>query len=126
MNTLNFIAELWGFGLVAFGFSLLINPKTANELFKSIENDLTLFYMGIITLILGVATLLNYDVWSNGWGSIITIIGWLAVIKGIFLSFFPSAAKKLYGKMGKKSFMPYMYCFVVILGLFLVCMGFIA
>lgn len=124
MNTLNLLAELWGFGFLALGLSLLINPNNRKEIFKAVEDDMGLFCVGMITLVLAIATLLNYHVWSGGWGLVITIIGWLGIVKGIFLLFLPSTAKKMYSKMANKDWMTYLYFVAVILGLFLIYMGF--
>ena len=124
MNALNILTELWGFSFLAIGLSLLINHKIEKELLKSVKSDLVLFYLGFLVFILGIASLLSYNSWSAGWSLIITIIGWLCLVKGAFLLFLPSLAKKMYVKITGKNIMLFSYFIAALLGFLLIFMGF--
>jgi uncharacterized protein YjeT (DUF2065 family) len=124
MNTLNFLSALWGFGLLAIGAALLATPKNRKAILRSVENEAGLFYVGLATFMLGIASLLSYHAWSGGRGSLITIIGWLAIIKGVFLLFCPATAKKVYTRMTDKNWMIFSYIFAIVLGLCLIYASF--
>ena len=125
MFTLFLVAKLWGVGLAALGLSLLVNQKTSKELLKSIENDTALLGIGIATFMLGVASLLGYGAWDTNWGLVVTVIGWLAVVKGAFLLLLPSTVKKMYRGMNNQTLMALTYFAAVVLGTYLIYMGFL-
>ena len=87
MDTLNFIAELWGFGFLSTGLALLINGKNIKKLFQFAESEIAMFYSGILVFLMGVASILSYNLWSSSWGVVVTVFGWLTVLKGLFLLF---------------------------------------
>ena len=124
METLNFIVELWGFLFVAVGLSLLINKKDVKRLLQFVENDVVLFYTGAVTFVLGVASVLSYNVWASNWGLIVTILGWALVLKGACHLLWPSMVKKMTDKVKNVEWMPYVLLALVIIGLVLVYLGF--
>ena len=57
--------------------------------------------MGLFTLALGAVVLILNNVWSSGLQLLITIIGWLILIKGLFITILPSTAASFYKKFNK-------------------------
>ena len=52
-----------------------------------------MFFAGAVVLIAGLALVLAHNVWSGGVASLlVTVIGWLTLIKGWLFVFLPSAA----------------------------------
>ena len=46
--------------------------------------------LGVITLAAGLAMVLPHNIWSGGvLAVIVTLVGWLALIKGLFFLFLP-------------------------------------
>lgn len=122
----NYLAELFGIVLVATSLALLINQNNLKRLLDSAEDDKALFCWGVKSLIVGVAMILAYNVWMQSWQVIITIIGWLALIKGLLMLFLPNIVKKWAKKISFSNYLPYYLIFVLIVGLVVTYFGFTA
>ena len=122
----NYLAELWGYSLLIICLVLLIKPKQINKLWQAIEQDGILFLAGFLTLVLGIASVLGYNVWSKSWTVIITILGWLTLIKGAVILFLPETMKSLYSKIMSKneSLIPVALLVGVIIGCYLIYAGY--
>ena len=60
--------------------------KIADDLF----NNAGLTYLaGFITVVIGLLVVTYHNRWTKNWTVLITILGWLALVKGIFLIAFP-------------------------------------
>ena len=91
-----FLAKLIGayMAIVAAGF--LINRKIYYLFIENFSKSPALTYMGAsFSLIIGLLIVLVHNMWIWRWPVIITIFGWLALIKGIILVIFPGLAVKL-------------------------------
>ncbi len=58
------------------------------------KNAALVCYGGLFTLVIGVVIILTHNLWVANWTAIITIIGWLAFIKGIWIIVLPSTVFK--------------------------------
>jgi hypothetical protein len=54
-----------------------------------IANRALIFLTGILTLLAGVAIVNVHNVWVPDWRVIVTVLGWLLVLRGIMLIIFP-------------------------------------
>ena len=80
----------------SFGAAMLINPVNMREMANDfLEHRGLIFLAGILTLVAGLAIVLTHNVWVAGWPVIITIIGWLSVVGGIFRIVFPDSVKSI-------------------------------
>lgn len=116
-----FLAKVWGIYLIALCFSLL-NKATRKNLFILIAKE-EISLSGLITLIIGIAMVVSHNVWT-GWPIVITIIGWLGVIKGVCLLFFPAAMRRIYMRMQNSNWIYVLLVIGVVLGVFLTYAGF--
>lgn len=123
MNLSNFLAELWGIIITIVSLTLLINLKQLEKLFVKIENKATIFFFGIITLIIGITIVLVHNVWALDWRVSITIFGWLTLLKGLDLLFFPERMKKRWPKMKKWQWL-LIFTSLFLFGLILSYLGF--
>ena len=126
MTLSNFLAELWGISLVLLSLSLLIKEKYVKRLFAAVEEEATAFCWGMTALIIGVAMVLSHNVWVQNWQVVITIFGWLSLIKGLSLLFFPELAKEWVGKIKDKQWLPIALVVALFIGLALTYLGFTA
>ena len=78
----NYLAELWGISLVVVCLSLLIKTKYLRRLFASLEDSNNLFCWGLCSLVIGIASVLGHNIWVNDWRVVVTIFGWIGLIKG--------------------------------------------
>ena len=122
----NYLAQIWGISLVIVPLALLINQKYLRRLFVEIENEASMFFWGIISLVIGLAMVLSYNVWTKDWSVIITIFGWLSLIKGLCLLFMPENAKKMAKKMENQQWLPIALVVAIFIGLVITYFGFTA
>jgi membrane protein CcdC involved in cytochrome C biogenesis len=78
-----FIARLLGPILLAVGAGILINPSMFRTMGTEVVRSVTLVYLfGLMDLAAGLAIVLTHNVWLVSWRVLITLIGWLLVIRG--------------------------------------------
>ena len=126
MNLINYLAEIWGIAIVVISLALLINPKHLKAVFAKAEDEGIMFFGGMISLIVGIAMVLSYNVWTPSWPVVITLLGWGSLVKGLSVLFFPEATKKCVKKMENSSFTPYALVITLFVGLALTYLGFTA
>ncbi len=90
METSVFIAKLFAVAYLGVGLGLLVNydyfKKAFNEMMKSAA---FLFYGGVMALLAGFLIVNVHNVWVQDWTVIITVLGWLALLKGALLLLLP-------------------------------------
>jgi hypothetical protein len=70
--------------------------KIADDLFS---NAGLTYLAGFITVIIGLLIVTYHNRWTKNWTVLITILGWLALLKGIFLITFPQFVQSLFQRM---------------------------
>ena len=70
--------------------------KIANDLFS---NAGLTYLAGFITVIVGLLIVTYHNRWTKNWTVLITILGWLALVKGIFLITLPQFVESLSQRM---------------------------
>ena len=123
-----FLARLLGPLLLLPGIGLLINPRVFRTMATEVVGKITLVYLfGLTDLAAGLAIVLTHNVWVASWRVLITLVGWLMLIRG--------AARILatdwvmgYGAIIIRSKQLYPVCGVVlvVLGLVLCYFGYVA
>ena len=122
----NYLAEIWGISIIVVSLAILVKPKYLKRLFAEIENETTMFFWGIVSFIIGLAMILAHNIWAQNWQVIITILGWLALLKGSSVLFLPEYMKKLAKKMENQSWLPIALVVLVFVGLVITYFGFTA
>lgn len=120
-----FLAKFLGLYCILIAIVMFINAKQFRAFILNVFNSpAIIFFSGILALLFGLLIVLAHNVWE-GWPIIITLIGWLALIKGIALLCFSNWYVKYIKSFAEgKSF----YAVVIInliLGLVLLYFGFI-
>jgi hypothetical protein len=82
-----FLSRLIGLYSVLVSLSMLIHKQATVEMVTALVHDPPLvFFAGITAVAVGVAIVLGHNVWSGGAVPVIvTLIGWLTLIKGLLL-----------------------------------------
>ena len=62
------------------GFALFLSKECRLGFIDAQKNNTILF--GVITLILGVITVISHNIWQGSWQICITVLGYLTLIKG--------------------------------------------
>ncbi len=83
MQTSIFLARLLGPLLVLAAVALLTNPRMFRTVTQDVIGSVTsLFMLGSIEVVAGLAIVLTHNVWVADWRLLITLIGWLLLIRG--------------------------------------------
>jgi hypothetical protein len=95
------IAEALGIFFVVMGAAMVVNGKeTAAIIEEAAQNKGYLWMWGFLALAVGAVIVSLNNLWTSGLPLIITIMGWLALVKGAFILVFPGAVSSLYRKFG--------------------------
>lgn len=94
MTKSEYIARLMGpvLLIIAIGmvFGLVVEGPGYSSLMKEfIADRAVIFLTGILALLAGVAIVNAHNLWVQDWRVIVTILGWLLVVRGIMLLVFP-------------------------------------
>ncbi len=94
MNTQTFFALFWGWLTVIVAAMFFIRPKALHDVKRLIVEDRAFgLTYGFLSLFLGLTSILLHNVWEPNWHVLITIFGWLALIKGIIVISWPEVSK---------------------------------
>lgn len=111
---------------IAVGIGIFINPGFYKKLFEDfIENAAVLYLGGITALVVGYLILAFHNTWTMDMSVIITIVGWLALIKGVVILIQPKIIITLSKAMvQKENILKIEAIAVIILGLAFAFLGF--
>jgi len=120
-----FLAKVSGLYLGIIAFAMLIHGKKFRNMIPEMNTPIFTFIGGALALLLGVLIVVSHNVWDADWRVLITILGWLALIKGIVRLLFFGVSNKLNNAYKKNP--PLYYVTVIILlivGIYLSYKGF--
>ena len=100
MATSIFLAKLLGPILLVAGIAMLVNRKELDALAQEILRSRVLFFLlGLIDLAIGLAIVLTHNVWVADWRLVITLLGWLLMVRGAVRMLIPDQIKPLGTKL---------------------------
>ena len=89
MNLSIFWARLLGFySLIVCIWALCSYKKLPDIIINLINNPSISMTLGIFTILIGLAIVISHPIW-RGWPLIVTILGYLIILKGLVLLFYP-------------------------------------
>lgn len=100
------VVKILGIYLVVSGLFLVLKGKTVPNLLKDFfDHPATVYLTGIILIFLSSMYLIQYNIWDGTWRSLVTLITWLIMFKGLAYIFAPQilneiAIKKFRGLFG--------------------------
>lgn len=125
MNASIAIAQFLGILFVGVSISIIIDKKNISAALREIvKNQGTLWMWGFIVLTIGAVFLVLNHTWTPRLPLVITIVGWLTLIKGLYILIFPKSTVSLYEKCNKDSVLLSGGVIAFILGLALLYLGF--
>lgn len=102
-----FLARLFGVYCLVIAAAMLIRRReTITTINAMIEDPRAIMLAGAVALAVGVATILGHNVWTGGPLTVaVTVVGWAAALKGVWLLATPSAILgKMYAAMNLERF----------------------
>lgn len=89
------LAKFLGPFIIVIGIGVLFNTKILRQIAKDFFKNPALVYVsGLGTFIMGLAIIIFHNIWAADWRVIITVFGWLTLIKGIYLIVLPNVLVK--------------------------------
>ncbi len=87
-----FLAKLIGLTLAIFALGALMRPVVISRVMRDFNtHSFTTLLAGFMGMVIGLAMVLSHNVWESSWRVIITIFGWIALLKGLSYIFAPQA-----------------------------------
>lgn len=124
MNVDIFFAKLLGLYLLIVSLLWLFRKNELRASFKqSVGNSGFLALSGEIDLIFGLIIAIVHTYWEWSFVGIITVIGYLLILKGILRLAYPEKVKKCYAKMSDQGLIISL-TIMLIVGAYLTYMGF--
>ncbi|MGB8494661.1 MAG: hypothetical protein WCE53_09710 [Candidatus Acidiferrum sp.] len=90
-----FLSRLLGLYCVLVGLAMVAHRQATVETIRAmVHNAPVLYVAGVMALAAGLAMVLGHNVWSGGaLPVVVTLVGWISLIKGLLLLFLtPHAA----------------------------------
>lgn len=127
MTRTKFLSRLIGLYCVLVGLSMLVRKQTTIDAATALIHSAPLvLVLGEITLVIGLAIVVGHNVWSGGALSVIvTLVGWVATIKGLIFLFLSPAEEVSYFAALRYAQLFYLYVAItLVLGVYLTYGGF--
>jgi len=122
-----FLAKVIGLFSVISTIAVLVHYKESLALEEeAIKNRVITYLSGFLILILGVLLVVSHSVWTLDWRLVITIMGWLILLKGVGRIFFPNAVRRLIEKKRDNRWFLLGEVILFFVGLYLLYYGFLA
>ena len=120
-----FLAKVIGLGLVLISLSLLLNKKNVDLLFDLYMHAAAVYLTGIFETFLGLAFVFSHNVWTPDFRVIITLIGWILLLRGVGRSLFPTRIPIILEKFRHlRSIITPLSVFILLIGVYLAYSGF--
>lgn len=120
------IIQVLGIIFTVMGLSVVIDRKNLSAALEKVTQDRgSLWIWSFLILTMGSVIVVMNNTWTSGLPLIVTILGWLTIIKGAFLLLFPGPAVLLYQKCNREGVLIFGGIVAFILGLILLYLGFV-
>jgi hypothetical protein len=122
-----FFAKLMGFSLVLLALAMLATRQSTIETMNAFFADAPLMWItGVFTMMFGLTIVILHNRWSGGpLPIIVTLYGWIAVLKGASFIFFPPSAQAgFYQALHFDSFLTGYAIVALIIGAYLIYAAF--
>lgn len=120
-----FLAKALGIYLLIMGMAMVLNRTSVRAIvFDMTRNPSLLFLTGVMALIIGILMVLSHNLWVMDWRVLVTIMGWLSLIKGSARVLFPAPTSDLIQKWTEndKVYSATIYC-VILIGILFIYWG---
>ncbi|CAM1359847.1 conserved membrane hypothetical protein [Tenacibaculum sediminilitoris] len=118
MDVSVFLLKFWGWYCIIFFFVLSFNPKRVKQIVDNLQDARFLIILSLFAIIIGLLNVLAHNIWEGNIKLLVTLFGWLALIKGIILFTFPKQTINLLKQTNIK-FIQAIYVLLFFLGIFL-------
>ncbi len=92
METSKLLARIMGPVMIVQAIGIVINLAEFQRIYEEFSKSPSLCYLGgLMAFLLALLVLQFHNRWEAGWPVLITIVSWIALIKGLILILFPGS-----------------------------------
>ena len=118
------LAQVLGLAFLVIGLGVLFQRRfTAEAIENALQNPGCLWLMGVLALLIGAIMVPMQESWA-GWEWLPTLIGWLALLKGVLILLFPRSMIALYRRWNRSGMLAFSGFVALVVGIVLVWIGF--
>ena len=125
MDSWLYLARAWGLFSVLISVALLLNHRRFVSQIKTISDEYPIALIGgVIALGIGALQVTRYNSWTLDYRGLITLFGWLSLLKGIGITLVPSRYLAVLTKLlGMGSWYTFALASLFLLGMSLLYVG---
>jgi hypothetical protein len=100
MNTSRYIARLMGPVMLVIGIGMAAGMFVEGESYSSLMKEFIgsralIFITGVLALLAGLIVVNAHNLWVPDWRVLITVLGWLAIFRGVMNLVFPALVQTM-------------------------------
>ena len=91
-----FLVRLIGPALVVMSLALVTQPNLFAAIIRNfIDNPGLAYLTGLLGLVAGLSLVLTHNAWSADWRVLITVVGWIVLVKAVLILLLPGPINSL-------------------------------
>lgn len=115
-----FLAQLIGPVMLAVGLGIFFSKEYYMKVYRHLENEtLAVLMSGIAALIIGIVMVMSHNIWEGFIPTVVTLVGWLSILKGLMLIVTPGTVNRIGDKLGSTQWFPVIGAVYALLGAFI-------
>jgi hypothetical protein len=119
------VARFWGLFTIAVYAPTLINRKFYETLLRVKEREDFVILSGLLSITVGAAAVAVFNTWEWGLAGVLTFMGWLNLVKGVFRFLMLGVAQKAVKEVKQQDAVVYPFMIATLtFGVYLAYRGF--
>lgn len=113
------LARIIGPSFLVIALAMVMHPNAFREAlaeFEGGQQKMLLLLAGCVHVILGLFLVVTHNSWLADWTTLLTIVGWLMLLRGIFLLWFPNSMAPLAKFLEAKSWWVNLAAIILLIG----------
>ncbi len=108
MDVTILVSKILGIYCVLAGLFLIFKGKSLPHMLKDFFDHPAMLYLtGVILVFLSSMYLIQYNIWDGTYKTLITVVAWATMLKGVMYIFFPEMLNDMAVKKYKNYFVVY-------------------
>jgi hypothetical protein len=96
MQTTIFLAQIWGPVILAVGVGMFISREYYIKIYRDLDKETTASLLfGMVLMAVGIVSILFHNTWGTLPEFLISLMGWGALLKGVFFIVTPSTVDRM-------------------------------
>ncbi len=113
---IKYLGQFWGALTMFLPTVFLIKPEVLIQLRHLVEEDRGFSIMyALLSLVIGLVTIIFHNIWTVKWNVIITVFGWLCIVKAFMVLCFNEVKKEAIPAFGDRLFVTQILLTVVLI-----------